>query len=94
LLKLKTIECTRKQYQALKKQWRGYTGYDNWFKGEINNARLSSIGTYHRFVPAFRKLLAREKTLEGFYLEAEKLAKMEKTTRHKTLDDLLVSASQ
>jgi len=88
LLKAKIIDRTRKKYQALRKQWHGYTGYDNWFRGKINNAKLSSVGTYHRFVPAFRKMITDEKKLEDFYLAVEKLAKLAKSARHLRLDKI------
>jgi len=89
-LKARSIEQTRKKYAALRKQWQGYTGYDNWFNKEINNAKLGSIGTYHRFVPAFKKLLAREKTFEKFYQAVKKLSELDKEQRHVALDELVI----
>jgi predicted aminopeptidase len=36
--KQRVIEKLRRNYEALKKQWGGYEGYDAWFAGPLNNA--------------------------------------------------------
>lgn len=83
------IKILRKQYATIRKTWRGYPGYDKWFNSEINNAKLGSIGTYHRFVPAFKKLLVKGKTFENFYRAVKKLSRLEKSERHTALDKLV-----
>ena len=55
-------------YQTLKKTWGGYGGYDNWMGEDLNNAKLTSISTYHNYVPAIRSLLGRvNNDLNRFY---------------------------
>jgi len=82
------IKTLRTQYATIRKEWQGYPGYDKWFNSEINNAKLGSIGTYHRFVPAFKKLLVKEKTFENFYQAVTKLSRLEKADRHIALNKL------
>lgn len=97
LLKAETIKQTRIKYSQLRKQWQGYKGYDNWFNKEINNAKLGSIGTYHRFVPAFKILMAQNKNkhkngeeiFTGFFQAVEKISKLDKNERHEALDSLV-----
>jgi predicted aminopeptidase len=88
-MKSDEIARTRKKYIALRAQWQGYAGYDNWFNKEINNAKLVSIGTYHRFVPAFKNLLAQKNSFREFFLAVEQLSRLEKAERHQALDKLV-----
>lgn len=57
--KIRLREDLRNQYQRLKKQWGGYTGYDDWFSKDLNNAQLAAVTTYRDYVPALQKLLIR-----------------------------------
>jgi predicted aminopeptidase len=58
----------RADYVKLKESWSGYSGYDEWFDGELNNAKLMAIATYQAWVPAFRRLLAHGNgDLDRFY---------------------------
>lgn len=42
------------RYETMKaEQWDSFEGYDNWFKREMNNARLIAVSTYLKWVPAF-----------------------------------------
>jgi predicted aminopeptidase len=80
-------------YQALKASWGGYSGYDRWFSEPLSNAHLSAIATYHDFVPAFRALLAREKTFDKFYAKVRALSALTKDVRHQQLASLVQSDS-
>jgi predicted aminopeptidase len=75
-------------YQALKISWGGYAGYDRWFGEPLSNAHLAAISTYHDFVPEFRALMLREKTLPRFYAAVKALASLDKATRHRQLHAL------
>ena len=70
-------------YRALKeRRWGGFAGYDRWFDGGVNNAKLASVATYEELVPAFRALLAREQgDLPRFYGAVKRLAKLDKPER-------------
>ncbi|RSZ59568.1 aminopeptidase [Massilia atriviolacea] len=75
-------------YQVLKASWGGYAGYDRFFAEPLSNAHLASIATYNDFIPAFRALLAREKTFPRFYAAAKALAELDREERHRRLKAL------
>jgi predicted aminopeptidase len=65
----------RDGYEAFKRDWDGFAGYDDWFSQELNNADLASVGAYHELVPAFRRLLAQQGgDLARFFDEVRRLA--------------------
>ncbi|HEY4372098.1 MAG TPA: aminopeptidase [Burkholderiales bacterium] len=72
----------RGEYEQLKVKWGGYKGYDAWIATDLNNAKLGSISTYSKLVPAFNLLLSREHgDLPKFYAKVKKLAAMPKEER-------------
>jgi predicted aminopeptidase len=75
----------KEDYLALKTSWGGFTGYDRFFAEPLSNAHLASIATYNDFIPAFRALLAREKTFPRFYAAARALAQLDHDERHRRL---------
>lgn len=77
-------------YQKLKQQWNGYSGYDGWFSRKVNNARLVSVATYHRLVPAFAALYADSNSeLSAFYAEAKAIAALPSAKRREKMEALL-----
>lgn len=76
------------QYQQLKQSWGGYKGYDRFFAEPLSNAHLASVATYNDHVPAFRALLARERTFPRFYDAVRKLAAEDKDSRDRRLAQL------
>jgi len=69
------IDGLRADYQRLKASWDGGPHMDALFEGDINNARLAAISTYHACVPPLRaELDAMGRDLEGFYELARRLA--------------------
>ncbi len=68
----------REEYETLKTtSWQGYSGYDNWFKRDLNNARLVAVSTYRRFVPAFYAMYEEAgEDLPAFYKLAEEVAEL------------------
>lgn len=81
----------RADYQTLRNgKWNGYAGYDGWFEGEINNAKIGATAVYSDLVPDFLKLFdACDGNYPGFYAAVEALGKVEKADR---LDALRVGA--
>ncbi|MGZ5203137.1 MAG: aminopeptidase, partial [Telluria sp.] len=75
-------------YQLLKASWGGYAGYDLFFAEPLTNAHLASIATYNDFVPAFRALLAKEKSFPAFYREVKRIAELDRGERHRVLKKL------
>jgi predicted aminopeptidase len=72
-------------YLVLKQGWGGYAGYDRFFAEPLSNAHLAAIATYNDFVPAFRALLARERSFGGFYAAVRRIADLDRDERHRRL---------
>ncbi len=66
----------RRDYAVLKKSWGGYAGYDGWFSGELNNAKLLPVALYNQRTSEFAGLF-REcgGDWRVFYEKARALAK-------------------
>ncbi|HEX4263913.1 MAG TPA: aminopeptidase [Verrucomicrobiae bacterium] len=87
--KARVFANLRASYQQLKISWGGYTGYNDWFARELNNAQLNTIANYYDFLPAFKRLLdLNGGDMEKFYKAVERLSKMDKDQRHQTLRNL------
>jgi predicted aminopeptidase len=79
----------RRDYARLKSGWGGYSGFDDWFGEEINNARLNTIANYYNYVPAFAQLLRLNGgDMEKFYGAVERLSAMPEEKRHLWLREL------
>ena len=77
------------EYKKNKRQWEGYSGYDNWMQRDINNADMALVATYHELVPAFEALLEQQKyNLDLFYAEVSRLGRLPKTRRSSALERL------
>ena len=86
--KARTFQKLKDDYAVLKASWGGFAGYDRFFAEPLSNAHLASIATYNDFIPAFRALLAREKTFPRFYAAARQLSELDKDERHRRLKQL------
>jgi len=76
----------RSNYEVLKEQWQGFAGYDNWFKRDLNNARLVAVATYRRWVPAFYAMYKEVgEDLPAFYVLAEEIGSLPLEERQKKL---------
>lgn len=84
--KARVFAKLRADYEKLKASWGGYTGYDNWFKRPLNNARLNTIATYQTLVPAFQQLLGNDGgDLPRFYADAKSMAALNKQQRQERM---------
>lgn len=87
--KAAVFESLRSEYRELRRSWGGWAGYDRWFAGELGNAHLASVATYHALVPAFRALLAgKGGDLPAFYAEVRALASLDAAARQGRLQAL------
>ncbi len=80
----KTIIQTklREQYASLKKQWGGYSGYDEWFAKDLNNAQLGTVTTYRDHVPALQHLLKKHNgDMTAFYQTCKQLGELSEEDR-------------
>lgn len=77
------IADLRANYQRVRdRRWGGYDGYDGWFEGSINNARIAATAVYSDLVPDFIRLF---EICGGdyprFYKAVELLGSIETTKR-------------
>ncbi|TFW26249.1 aminopeptidase [Massilia arenosa] len=86
--KARIFQELKDEYQVLKEQWGGYAGYDRFFNEPLSNAHLASIATYNDYVPAFRALLAKERTFPRFYAAVKQLSTQDKAVRDRRLKAL------
>lgn len=91
-VKARLFQKLKDDYLVLKESWGGFSGYDRFFAEPLSNAHLASIATYNDFIPAFRALMAREKSFPRFYAAAKELAALDKDERHRRLKALAASA--
>lgn len=83
------FERLRSDYLKLKQRWNGYTGFERWFRRDLNNARLASVATYARLVPGFLQLLKESNgDLGKFYQACEQLARLPLDQRSSRLENL------
>ncbi len=81
----------RADYQTLRASWSGYSGYDGWFAGKLNNAKLLPVGLYHQWVPAFAALFRQAGgEWQRFYASAKTLADLAPDARRRQLESLTV----
>ena len=84
----------RERYELLKVEWGGYAGYDGWFGRELNNARLVSVSTYRRYIPAFATLFDDVgKDMLAFHTAAEQIGGLKPEQRKEKMEALLARAS-
>jgi predicted aminopeptidase len=90
LAKAQVFKGMRVRYEKLKKSWQGYAGYDSWFARPLNNARLVSVSTYRRYIPAFSAMFRETgEDLEAFYTLAKSIAELPADERRKKIDAYL-----
>jgi predicted aminopeptidase len=94
-LKAQSFEQLRRDYERLKARWGGSTEWDAWFHKPLNNARLNTVDTYYKWVPAFHELLrANGGNLEKFYEEVKRLGKRNVSERQRLLRAHLPAATE
>lgn len=80
--KLELQESLREEYNALKRQWQDYGGYDGWFSRSLNNAQLSTVASYNDLLPFFRELFAQSgQDFSQFYAEAKRISELPESAR-------------
>lgn len=88
--KQQRLEMLRRQYREFRQTLDGDSGYDGWFAGELNNARLGSVAAYHTYVEVFLAMLAEQHgDLQAFYAEAARMAGMPADQRQRYLAGFL-----
>lgn len=83
-----TFEDMRRNYESLKQQWGGYAGYDNWFRRELNNARLVAVSTYRKDVPAFEAMYEEAgQDMAAFFALARQVGELPHKERRRRIAD-------
>src|SRR5204863_5147478 len=84
--KQEAFDDLRRQYVDLKTQWGGYSGYDDWFAHDLNNAKLNTVATYYDYLPGFQRMLQQNGgDISKFNDAVESLAKQPIAQRHQDL---------
>lgn len=85
--KAAAIERLRARYRRIRDtSWGGYSGYDRWIDGPINNAKLAAMSVYNDLVPEFLRLFELcSGDYERFYAAVARLGRMDKAARRKAL---------
>ena len=69
-------------------------GFQRWFEGELNNAKLLSVSTYYDWVPVFSQILAYQQgDFAGFYEQVKRLSRVDKIQRQQCFNDWLKNDS-
>jgi predicted aminopeptidase len=88
--KARLLAGLQDRYHALKQRWNGYQDYAAWFAHDLNNAKLGSLHTYTRLVPAFEALFDRSgRDFAAFYQAAAILGRLPAAEREACLQALL-----
>lgn len=84
------FDALEHNYRALRDgAWQGFAGYDRWFDGGLNNAKLLPFGLYELWTPAFAAIYAQAgERWPAFYQAVAELAKLAEPQRHARLDEL------
>jgi predicted aminopeptidase len=74
--KISILETFKAEVAQLSKNNGNLRSFDNWLQPSLNNARFSSLNTYHEMVPAFQNLLDNSAgDLQVFYAQVAAIAK-------------------
>ncbi|MBV1877112.1 MAG: aminopeptidase [Pseudomonadales bacterium] len=88
------IARLRGRYLDLQTSWEQGNEFAYWMQGEINNAKIGAIGAYHGWVPAFSIMLensiAKTGSMQLFFAEVQKLAKLPPASRQQALIALTI----
>lgn len=83
------FERLRLDYEALRRGWDGWRGYDRFFETPLNNARLLPYALYHQHVPAFARLFTEQgRDWSRFHAAAKALSRLSREARDRRLAEL------
>jgi predicted aminopeptidase len=89
-LKVKYLRDLKQRYQSFSESIQHNDGFQRWFQGELNNAKLVSISTYNDWVPVFSEILRRQKgDFAAFYQQVLQLSKIPLEQRQSCFDGWL-----
>jgi len=78
--------ASRESYSVIAENMNYKGGYQNWFAGELNNAKIGSVSAYNTHAPAFLAMIsALNNNFSAFFDLAQAIAKMDSTEREHCL---------
>jgi predicted aminopeptidase len=84
--KAELMQQAKEEYQGLGEQVTASSGFNRWFAGELNNAKLGSVAAYNNYVGAFLAILAsHDYDYAKFYEHVEALGRLEQPEREARL---------
>lgn len=82
----------RKEFDQLKTHQVELSAYDAWMSQSLNNAKISSVVSYHDFLPAFQKMLTQYAgELNQFFEGCRQLTRKDKGERHQILESYMAN---
>lgn len=89
------FDALRAAYDALRQHWQGrFDAYDRWMHGDLNNAKIMAVATYHDLIPAFAALIAAAGgDLPRFYALAAEVGRLPPAARAACLEGLRQSGT-
>lgn len=83
-------ELSSRDYREFQSRWDGVSHYDRWMDNSLNNAKLSTLASYHQWQPAFQRMLLESGgDFSVFYQRVDQLAKLDKEKRQLILQAVL-----
>lgn len=91
LRKRRILAQLKQGYQQLTSRFEVPDGFKYWFTGDLNNAKLALVSTYHSRVCAFRnQLQSQNGDYPEFYQQVKKIAGLVRTERHNNCLDFWI----
>ncbi|MCX4029602.1 aminopeptidase [Endozoicomonas sp. SM1973] len=87
-------KLTADYQQKRQQQWHNQPYYDHWISSQLNNAKLATVATYYRWVPALLSLYEQhQRDLGAFMSACQQLAQQPYQQRQNTLLALIAATS-
>lgn len=83
--KARLFAALQHDYQALKRAWGGYAGYDPFFAQPLSNAHLAAVATYNDWLPALRALRRSHPDWRSYYAAVKEIAELDDEAREQAL---------
>lgn len=85
----------RARFDAAAEDFPELQRYRAWIHGELNNAKLATVATYHDWLPAFAALLRRERgDLPAFYAACRAISRQPAADRRTALEHLAAANAE
>ena len=85
IAKARVVAELRLAYSRLRQSWVDGNEFEYWMQDDINNAKLSAVGAYQDWAPAFLILLEQSESFEKFVARVNEVAELDKEQRSEFL---------